>query len=170
MPHYFILPNPVASPAKCGLCGYGGSDRNYLDPRLDFEFYGSLIFCENCVGTMANDFDFLSPAQARVLDDRVTEAERELVTLRAAVIHLENAHDALNSVRSLFDDNVPAGLSDDSASESQSVPTLAVGAESISSVLERSGDSEIDESSGEQGPNDIPDPVAEFERLLNAEL
>lgn len=86
---YYLLNTPVASPGQCGICGYSGSDRSYLDPRLDFEFYGTLIFCSECMASMAEVMGFIEPAKARSLETRVEEAERELVTLRAAVVAIE---------------------------------------------------------------------------------
>lgn len=165
-PHYFILDHPIASPAKCGLCGYSGSDRRYLDPRLDFEFYGTLIFCESCVGTMANDFEFSSPLQTRSLENRVKEAERELEVLRAAVLHLENAHDALDSYHSLVDGAVPHSVASASDEPVQPIATLTVGAGSISDSLERLGDIPADEPVSEQRPNDLSDDLAAADELL----
>lgn len=156
MPHYFILDAPVASPAKCGLCGYAGSDRKYLDPRLDFEFYGTLIFCESCVGTMANDFGFNSPAQVEVLHTRLEEAEREVVLLRSAVVNLENAHDALSNLHSLFDSGVPVSIAPAVKQTIKPTPKLTVGAQSISSVLEGSGNPEDDKSPSVTRSNDVP--------------
>lgn len=126
MPHYFLLDSPVASPAKCVLCGYGGADRKYLDPRLDFEFYGSAIFCECCVGTMANDFKFLQPAQARALEARAEEAERELVILRAAVLNLENIHDSFNRLSAFSSVNSINTLAPDSSAAIKELPDEAV--------------------------------------------
>lgn len=168
MPHYAILDTPVASPAKCGLCGYGGAERKYLDPRLDFEFYGTLIMCENCVGTMANDFDYLSPRQSLTLMERLDAAERELIILRAAIIHLEEAHDALSDYHALVDPSSYAGVLD-STSESDELAgpiTLAVGANSISASLESIGDSETDEFSDIEGSDDISSVGASFDKSL----
>ena len=139
MPHYFLLDSPVASPAKCVLCGYGGADRKYLDPRLDFEFYGSAIFCEACVGTMANDFGFHQPAQARALEARVEEAERELLVLRAAVLNLENIHDSFNRLSALSSVN--------------SINTLAP--DSSARIQELHDEAAVSEGSGDSAPNDI---------------
>lgn len=87
---YFILDNgPVADPARCGICGYGGRDRKYLDPQLEFEFYGLLIFCEECISSMARLFGYIEPAQAQALEVRVEEAGRELIQLRAATAAME---------------------------------------------------------------------------------
>ena len=96
---YFLLSaGPVASPAQCGICGYGGSERNYLDPRLDFEFYGTLIFCEECVGSMARLFGYLSPAVAKLLENRLENSETELIKLRGAVIAMEHFNDVITSL------------------------------------------------------------------------
>ena len=155
MPHYFILDSPVASPAKCGLCGYGGAERKYLDPRLDFEFYGSLIFCESCIGTLANDFDYLSPKQSANLIERLDAAEKELMILRAAVIHLENANESLSDYHALVNPSNPVSISDGKPDELAGLTTLTVGAGSISSSLESIRDSEIDELDSLERPDDL---------------
>jgi hypothetical protein len=96
---FFILDSPVVSPGVCGICGFGGAEgRKYLDPRLDFEFYGSLIFCEDCVTAMANQFGCLNPAQAQALESRVEEAERQLITYRAVISNMENVSVAVSSL------------------------------------------------------------------------
>lgn len=167
MPHYFILDTPAASPAKCGLCGYAGSERKYLDPRLDFEFYGSLIFCEACVGTMANDFGFLQPAQARSLESRVEEAERELITLRSAVLKLEESHDALSDLHALLGVPVPPSVAEYDDSVQDLIPEHSNSPVSREAEREGSGDSEVDESPSEQRSDDISALIASADDLLS---
>lgn len=158
MPHYFLLDAPVASPAKCVLCGYSGADRKYLDPRLDFEFYGSAIFCEACVGTMANDFGFHQPAQARALEARAEEAERELIILRAAVADLENVHDAFNRISAFNSVNSIDTLAPDSSARIEELHDEAINDEGP-------GDSASDDIVSEPRPDDLSDAFAEFGKL-----
>ena len=155
MPHYFILDAPVASPAKCGLCGYGGAERKYLDPRLDFEFYGSLIMCSSCVGTMANDFDFLSPSQSTNLIERLEAAEKELMILRSAVIHLEDANESLSNYYALVNPSDSISVPADEPDKLEGIASLTVGAGSISSSLESIGNSETDELDSLERPDDL---------------
>ena len=158
MSHYFLLDSPVASPAKCVLCGYGGADRKYLDPRLDFEFYGSAIFCESCVGTMANDFGFHQPAQARALEARVEEAERELLVLRAAVLNLENIHDSFNRLSALSSVNNINTLAPDCSTRSEELHDAPA-------IVEGHGDSAVDHVISEPRSDDFSDALTGFGSL-----
>lgn len=95
---FYLSNTPVASPGHCAICGYSGSERQYLDPRLDFEFFGSVIFCDTCVSSMASMFGFIEPAQALALEAKVEEAERELIKLRAAAAAMEDLSVAFASL------------------------------------------------------------------------
>lgn len=94
---YYLLDSPVASPGLCGVCGYASNDRRYLDPRLDFEFYGTLIFCEECIASMAAMFGWLTPELVKELEHRVENAETQLVQTRAAVAAMEDLRVALGA-------------------------------------------------------------------------
>lgn len=151
------------SPAKCGLCGHADNDRQYLDfaGQLDFEWYGSLALCEQCVGAMAADFGFIQPAQALALEARVEEAERELVTLRAAVLQLESLHDLI------------AGLAGDSANIFNSNDGLVVRSDDTAQSIpaqpiddERSDDNGSDEQVNVQRSDDLSDLIASADKLL----
>ena len=52
---------PQASPGHCGICGKGQDPNGFVDPQLDFDYYGSLIFCKDCIAQMAAIFGFISP-------------------------------------------------------------------------------------------------------------
>ena len=167
MSHFFILEDgPVASPGACGICGYSGNDRRYLDPRKDFEFYGSFIICEPCVGAMANDFDFLQPAQAHSLESRVEEAERELITLRAAVLNLESVHDLITQFNSGNSNSGLGGVAVRDPDPEPGIPDGSDGAEGTDDSESSSGDSEPDEDSGKSGPDDLSDLISANNRLL----
>lgn len=151
------------SPAKCGLCGYSNTDRKYLDfaGKLDFEWYGSLAFCELCVGAMANDFGFIQPDQALALETRVEEAERELITLRAAVLQLESLHDLIAGLAgdsaSVLSDNVRMAVRGDEPS--QSIPAQSV-------EIEGSDDNRSDEQDNVKRSDDLSDLIASADKLL----
>ena len=169
MSNFFILENgPVASPGVCLICGYSGKDRRYLDPRKDFEFYGTVIFCEECVGSMANDMGFLQPAQARSLENRVEEAERELITLRAAIIQLENVHELLAS-RSGFAGSSPVsngGMVLSSDERIKSITEGAVGGIAASGNPSGEGNSKTDDDSGVEGSDDISSLITSADDLM----
>jgi hypothetical protein len=166
--NFLILENgPIASPGACSICGYPGADRRYLDPRKDFEFYGTFIICETCVGSMAQDFNFLQPAQAQALEVRVEEAEREITILRQAILHLENAHDSFGDLHALLNGSLSAGVGEHVNAPVEPLPTLDVGADSISSKLEGLGDPEADKSISLPRSSDLSDDLLTDEQLID---
>lgn len=170
MSNFFILENgPVASPGNCGICGYAGSDRRYLDPRKDFEFYGSFIICEQCVGAMANDMGFLQPAQARSLENRVEEAERELIVLRSAVLQLESVHDLIagfnaDSGRGI---SVNAGVASSDPAIQDGDIDQSVGGTQLSIDEVGEGDSKADDDNRQQGSDDLSSLISSADDLLS---
>lgn len=152
---YYLVERPQASPGCCTICGYSGPDRSYLDPRLDFEFYGSVYFCNECMASMAEMMGFIEPAAARTLELRVQEAERELIHLRAAALAVEDFKRAIG---------VAVGANVDA-------PSLLYSNESVVSHViegqqelpydtvdsEGSNDSGLDEQVDESGRDDVRD-------------
>lgn len=153
---YYLLDSPVASPGNCGICGYSSNDRRYLDPRLDFEFYGTLIFCDQCVASMARLFGWLTPELAKELEVRVESAETHLVQMRAAVAAMEDLRVALGS----FDSGDASGSGSGSSESIVAVPT-ADQPSAIDVIGEGSGDSEADVTDLLSGSDDVRDDSAD---------
>lgn len=153
---FFKLDSPQATPGVCGVCGYGGPERSYLDPRLDFEYYGTLIFCEDCVMSMAEVFGFILPAQARALEARVEEAERELIVYRGLALNLENLNGSLAALGYVRDEPVSGNLAGDST---EGTDELVEGSDS------GEGQPELPfaESSDEPRSDDVRDVVHTFD-------
>lgn len=153
---FFLLDSPKATPGNCGICGFSGSERKYLDPRLDFEWYGTLIFCEDCVMSMAEVFGFILPAQARALEERVEEAERELIMYRGLANNLENLNGSLAALGYVRDQSVLGNMVSNS-----SAGTDELAQESDSGE----GQSELPftESPDESGSDDVRDVVHSFD-------
>ena len=85
---------PVSTPGNCGICGTGQHILGFVDPQLDFEFYGALIFCVNCVGEMATIYGFISP---EVYEDIVGELDlvkMENRLFQQKILELEKAIDS----------------------------------------------------------------------------
>lgn len=88
-----VLEVPVALPAKCGICGFAGSDgRTYVDFGLDVDWYGVVYFCSTCFQTAGNALGYCSPAQTLELKiqvegllDKSQRVEAENARLRAAL-------------------------------------------------------------------------------------
>lgn len=149
-----ILENgPVISPAACGLCGFGGSERKYLDLRLDFEFYGTLIFCDECLMSMAQMLGFITPDQAQALEARVEEAERELIQSRSLLQSLGSLRVSLDALGIGAGDSTPdVDVSVDQVDESDEGSADADTPESDSVSDDEQPDA--DESGDESGPDD----------------
>lgn len=149
---YFLLDGPVSSPGCCAICGYSSRERSYLDPRLDFEFYGSVIFCEICVGSMAQMFGLLTHERVADLEQRLETAERELIQLRAVVAAGEALDVAVRAYSSgghlSSDPGLQSWNSSDDVSRSDTVD------EGASEELP-SGESSFDVSGISQGPDDV---------------
>jgi len=92
---------PPASPGCCGICGVSKHDQGFAAADLHFEFYGTLIFCYDCVGAYARVFGYLSSSETADLRAQANAQAEELVVLRQAILGLEAAVDGLTSVRSL---------------------------------------------------------------------
>lgn len=153
---YYLLDTPVASPGHCGICGYAGNDRRYLDPRLDFEFYGSLIFCEECIASMSVLFGHLTPKLVADLEARVEASETELIRLRAAVAAMESFNVAFSSLGY----SVSHGSDRGGNLAIGTIATADQDAEDVSGEA-GSGDSATDESPVQQGPDDVRDDSAD---------
>jgi hypothetical protein len=160
MPNFMILDSgPVASPGCCGVCGYTGQDRKYSDLRKDFEFYGTFILCELCVGALAQDYGFLEPTRAQAIQDRALEVESELVKLRAAYELLEKMDDALsnfNFERNLFSNDALAGSSTEG--NNSEPPQESIRGENVvgdNAQGEGRGNSPLDFDVNESGSDDL---------------
>lgn len=153
-----IIDTPISSPGQCVICGYGGPDRRYLDSRLDFEFYGTVYWCETCVAELARMFGYIEPSQALALERRVQEAERELVNLRAVALAVEDFKRAVG-----IDAHVSIGASDFWPSDEHVASGIIEGEQELPfepDSGEGSDDSGSDEQVAERGRDDVRDPDA----------
>lgn len=152
---FYLLENgPVASPGHCAVCGFSGPERRYLDPRLDFEFFGSCIFCETCVTSMAQIFGLLSESAVADLEKRVENAERELIQLRAVVTASEAFDVAVRAYSS------GGHISSDPGFNIYNDDSIVSGSNKVtnnSSQGESAGESAFDVSTLVEGPDDLSD-------------
>lgn len=55
-------------PGKCKLCG--GVDKEfYIDTQAQEEYYGAVIYCNECIHNIATDLGYKSPAQVKEIMD-----------------------------------------------------------------------------------------------------
>lgn len=90
-----VYPSPVAAPGQCGMCGKAEHPKGFVDIRMDFEFYGVLYFCYDCVGDIGRAVGFYAPEDLSSLRARVERQDDELVILREAILGMESTVDGL---------------------------------------------------------------------------
>jgi hypothetical protein len=64
--HVQLVDTPLQSPGTCVLCGVAGpcSDgRKFVDFGLQIEFYGAVVFCTSCIGSVATVAGFISSVE-----------------------------------------------------------------------------------------------------------
>ena len=155
---FSLTQSPQALPGKCGQCGKAKDNLGFIDTGLQFDFYGALIFCSECVLDMASKFGYINMETADNLKSRVAALEEENMRQRAALLGLEEALDGLQLIR----DNLGVGIIDKSRldtlikPETSELPTKETAEPTpVSETTEpnvESGNSEANESPSEQIP------------------
>ncbi len=150
---FFVLSEgPVASPGHCVLCGYGGRERRYLDPRLDFEFFGSAIFCELCITAMGQEFGLISPDMVQEYQNHLEKTQTELIKYQAIALAAEELYVALGAV--VGEDRPSSGDGDVNLSPNSN--TTPDGGDPLANVEgESDRESAFDVSSLSEGPDDL---------------
>lgn len=119
------IPAPIVSPGNCGICGKHEHPDGFADARLDFEFYGTLYFCADCVGEFARAFGWINETQYQSLLDSIENQGKMLAWYEAKFSKIEAIlgeqyvpidFDGLSNVTDISD--VDAGDSEDDSNES----------------------------------------------------
>ena len=163
------LAAPVASPGQCGMCGKASHEKGFADARLDFEFFGTLIFCADCAGDLSSVFGYVSPEDLAAMREMIDAQNDELNTLRQAVLGLESAVDGLtsyNASRERLRDHGRSGfepVADEVKPEKPEV-TEPVEQDADGVLTEPVSDGAVadgtpDEPRGEQGRDDVRGPA-----------
>lgn len=154
------VPVPVASPGSCLLCGKSKHPEGFAFFGIDFEFYGTLYFCADCGGDIANCFGWMEPNRVSSILAEHDQVIKENVILGQQVEALEQAVDALTRYRSASDDltsliiapSVVAGIvTPDAITEQRSD-----GSSGSESSEQPSNESDVNQSADEQGPVSVP--------------
>lgn len=67
-----VVPAPIQVPGTCVSCGSSRTDdRDYIDFGLTLDFVGVIYFCTFCMSECANTIGYISPEQARRLEEQV---------------------------------------------------------------------------------------------------
>jgi hypothetical protein len=101
-----ILEIPQAAPAHCAICFHpGGGGRTFVDWDFSLEFYGAVIVCNECVLTIMNGLEWISPEQWQVVK-RIQEETLDLLQKeKAENAKLRSALDSLSFLPSISDDS-----------------------------------------------------------------
>lgn len=77
-----VITDLVALPAKCYYCG-GADKSSYLDTGIQIEYYGALIFCNECFNAMAEVYGYISPHKAAAYREVIPRMEQKIQELEA---------------------------------------------------------------------------------------
>lgn len=164
---FSLILTPQALPGKCGGCGKAKWEQGFIDTGLQFDFYGALIFCGECVLDMASKFGFITPEAADHLRSQIEALQTETVTQREALLGLEDAVDGLLRARAA----IPTNIASDSlvtvpeiADAPSVTPESSVGDFVVtgSELLVSPGESETNDNSSEQEPVGVSSNNGEF--------
>lgn len=145
-----VIPAPTQVPGTCASCGSSSTeDRDYVDFDMFVDYVGVIYFCTFCFDECANALGYISPEQARRLENQV-----EYYATKVANFYTKDKalNDAINLLRDsgLFDlIDGPAGASNEiSSSEINGSP------ESDNSQSTES-DQHPDKQDSKQGSSDL---------------
>lgn len=95
-----VIPSPNIDPAHCGACGKASHEQGFVHTGMDFEFYGTLIFCADCAKEIGRAVGCLDPEQSVKLNDYLVQLINENNSQRSQLEQLEVIRDAINSFSS----------------------------------------------------------------------
>jgi len=146
-----ILNAPTELPGTCASCGASSpDDRDYIDLGISLDFFGAIYFCTFCYTEGANALGYVSPEQARELEDKLTAAENHIIEFRTKEKALDDTINLLrNSGLLTLSDNLTIGLS---KSTNQISDSASFGDNSGSEQT----DKHTEQSNSKQGSNVIP--------------
>lgn len=154
------VPVPVASPGSCLLCGKHSHPQGFVFfSNVDFEFYGTLYFCADCVGDIANCFGWMEPDRVNAIlaEHAVVLQENEI--LGRQITELEQAVDALTRYRSSSNDLInviTAAPVEQGVVTSDAEPEQRSDGSSEPEPSEQPGnESDVSEPVNEQGTDDV---------------
>lgn len=145
-----------ASPGQCALCGKNEHPEGFAETdNFDFDFFGTVYFCYDCIGDYARVFGFKSPSELDDLEERFRLQRAELAMLRQAVVHLENTVDNLTGLSDLRRDYIVPGGGDGNIITPEPPADSPVIADAVEAGVSEVG--EADEPSSEPRRDDVRD-------------
>lgn len=75
-----MSPAPIQVPGTCASCGSSSTDdRDYVDFGMTVDFVGVIYFCTFCFTECANALGWISPEQARNMEELLEVTEKKVV-------------------------------------------------------------------------------------------
>lgn len=111
-----VTDGAYAIPGVCLICR--SSKSNMMDVDADFDYWGAVYICRDCVLEMAEKYGALSPERAKKLTDNLLKVEKILEAQTDRVISLQKVIDGFRAFVSI---NQPG--SDNPASDSANGPS-----------------------------------------------
>lgn len=88
-----LIEAPVVSPGSCGICGKSSHPKGFVSLGLDFEFYGTLVFCSDCALDIAAPVGGMSPTEYSTMLVKYSEAIYTTQRLTEQLEKLQAIHD-----------------------------------------------------------------------------
>ena len=86
----FKLTVQPALPSKCTGCGFDADGRKeFIDTTMSLDFYGAVLFCEDCVREMAATIGMVNPENELAFGETITQLTKENELLEQRVEALE---------------------------------------------------------------------------------
>ena len=76
-------PLPVSSPGKCAVCG--SVSRPVVDFGLDVQFYGTVLFCFECMASAARTIDMVPRSELSTAEESLAQSFEEQLKQREMV-------------------------------------------------------------------------------------
>lgn len=168
---FVVIDAPRVEPGSCGCCGKSQHEGGFVTTGLDFEFFGTLIFCSECALAIAAPVGGLTPTQYDSLVKENVELAQQVVRLQEQLNSLQPIKELVDGYnRSLADDREPEpNLSGDDSLRSIVDPEESDDTVNANNQTTEPTDSNFTELSSESGPNDGSDVSSDPNSIL-AEL
>lgn len=158
------IPCPQALPGQCVYCGSAKKDW-YLDTNLQYEFYGAVIICNECMNAICVEIGYISPQDLQDLRERLQRVINDNEELRIRNTALDQALNALKVAGYGIPDD--SSIDSDSSSSAPELPFSEVHTELVGEGQAEISDGEerSSESSNEPGLADLStsDDSGEFD-------
>jgi hypothetical protein len=154
-----IIQVPIALPGKCVICGsVGGDGRKFIDFSWQMDWYGAIIFCENCMTEVMDVIGYVHEDTHNELKTRYENLIQEAGALAKINEELKNV------LRNAF------GIDPDRTDSYPDSGGMLSTNDAIPEDNERNaestnvGDAFTIEPSGEQGSDDVPAPTTSADK------